>query len=394
MGVNMKKMRRGYESQQRGGDFWNVPEGDSLVYVHPPCREEDEYEPTEGLNYIPVAVHYAVGKNNAMCVCLDSDNNPIIKHPFIKALLKKRGIKLDGNCPVCEAIQAGKMDADDGDRSRVQTRYLWGLTLLKHRGKSSQPWNKVAAKPAVAFVGKTVYDGLMEMFFDNGDITEMGAAILAKINRVGTGPTDTKYKVAADTESLKKPKKLAKRLRDMVLKALKEGGDCDLFRIVSQLIKSPEEVEAAMAGVKVELDEDDDDEDDIEDEEDTTEDDGAEEDEEEDAEDDDDEDDEEDDEDDDDEDDEEDDEDDDEEDDEDDDEDEEDDEDGDDGEEDEEDAEEDDGDDDEEDDDELELDELDKELDRIHKGKKKTPAKEKKKKPAKKSPAKKKSKKK
>jgi len=265
--VDMKKMRRGYESQQRGGEFFNIPEGDTITYIHPPCRgEADEFEPTEGLNYIPVTVHYGIGKKNSMAVCLDNENNPIISHPFIKAFLKKRKISLDGVCPVCNDIEKGKMDADEMDRSRAQTRYLWGHTPIEQRGRPSEDWRKLASKPSPSFFSKTVYDGLMEVFFDNGDITDPVSAVFVKLHREGTGMTDTRYKVTADARTIKKPKKLPKQFRIMLKKAMKEGGDCDLFKIVAHLIRSSSEVKALLAGVSVEegpnLDEMDEEEDD------------------------------------------------------------------------------------------------------------------------------------
>jgi hypothetical protein len=267
MAVNMGKMRKGYESQKRGGDFFTFEQGDTKCFIHPPCREDDTYEPTEGLNYIPVVVHYNVGKNNAMVVCQDPETNPIIEHPFVKAFLKKKKIKLDGECAVCAEIASGEMDDDEADDSRPQTRYMWGITPLEQRSSKTDDWRRLNPKPCVAMVGKTLYDGFMELFFDNGDISDMAAAILGKVNRVGKGPRDTKYKVTADVQSLKKPLKLDSKLAKVIAKALAEGGDCDLFKIIANMVKSPAAVRAALTGVAV--DESDEDDDDVEDTDDT-----------------------------------------------------------------------------------------------------------------------------
>ena len=42
--VKMANMRRNYEMQDRDSDYFKIPNGDSLVYVHPPCRSEDEIQ--------------------------------------------------------------------------------------------------------------------------------------------------------------------------------------------------------------------------------------------------------------------------------------------------------------------------------------------------------------
>lgn len=267
MAVDLDKMRKSYEDQQKGGDFISLDAGETLVYIHPPCRDDDEYEPTTGLNYVPVTIHYGVGKNNAMCVSLDPEANPIIVHPFVKGFLKQRKIKLTGECPVAEALASGEFDDEEADESRPQTRYLWGATVLGHRRSSKEPWPEIneSAKPGVLFVGKTVFDGIMEAFFENGDISDPDNAILLKVKKEGE-KMKTKYTVSADPKCLRKAYKLPKKLRAALAKATAEGGDCDLFRVVANLVKGPAEVRALIDGVKPGTDPDDHDDDDEDDE--------------------------------------------------------------------------------------------------------------------------------
>jgi len=264
MGVDMGKMRKGYQDQQQGGDFLSFDPGETLVLVHPPCREDDEWEPTEGVNYVPVTVHYAVGKGNKMVVSLDPEANPIIEHPFVKRILKKRKIRLTGECPVAKELEKGDWTDDEADESRPQTRYLWGVTPLRFRSSASEEWRKLSGKPSVAFVGKQIYDGIMEAFFDNGDISDLDAAVLVRIVRKGKDRT-TKYEVKGDPETLKKAFKVPTKLRAAIAKAMATEGDCDLFKIVGNLVRSPAEVQAIIAGVKT-SDEPDDDWDDEEEE--------------------------------------------------------------------------------------------------------------------------------
>jgi len=265
--VDMGKMRKGYQDQQRAGEFYNFEKGDTLLYIHPQCRQDDKYEPTDGVNYVPVVVHYDVGKKKAMVVSHDVEINPIVEHPFVKRILKKKKVKLAKECPVKREIEDGGLDDDEADRSRAQTKYLWGATPISHRSDASEPWRKLEPKAAALLTGKTVYDGIMEVFFDNGDITDPKAAILVKVNRQGT-KLKTKYKVAGDPDTLKKPMKLGKALRAILKKTMKEGGDLDLFKIVANMIKGEADIEAILAGVKTseepddDFDDDDDDSDD------------------------------------------------------------------------------------------------------------------------------------
>jgi hypothetical protein len=267
-GVKMDKMRQRYEEQQTGGgEFYSFDVGETLCYVHPPCREDDESEPTDGVPYVPVTVHFSVGKNKNMVVSLDSERNPILDHPFIKRILKKRKVKLtDDPCPVGKELESGSWDDDEADEARPQTKYLWGITPLRYRKKSSFEWSRLAVKPEVVFAGKQIYDGVMEAFFDNGDISDPDAAVLVRIIRKGKDRL-TKYEVKVDPTTLKKPFKVPAKLRAMLAKFMAVDSDGDLFRIVGNMIKGHAEVEAIIQGVKVDDEPDDepDDEDDLDD---------------------------------------------------------------------------------------------------------------------------------
>lgn len=263
MAVDMKRMRGDYNKRQKAGEFWNPEAGDTILYVCPPCRPDDKYEPTEGLNYIPVTLHYQVGKNNAMVPSLDPEANPILEHPYLKPFLKKAKKKLTGQCPLREWLESDEPSEQELEDSRPQTKYLFNVVPLKHRARKGDEWTKLEPSVRPFLAGKQVYDGIMEVFFDEGDITEMDGAVFIKISKTGKG-LKTRYKVSADVATLKKPAKLPPALVKAINEALKEGGDCDLFRMVANMIKGPSDVEALISGVK--LDEADDDDDELDDE--------------------------------------------------------------------------------------------------------------------------------
>ncbi len=249
--VDMNRMRRSYEENQRGGDIWNPPQGLTKLYVHGPCREDDTHELTAGTNYLAIVVHYGLGKDDAMGICLDPERNPIITHPFIQALLKKRKIKLTGKCTVCRAIDSGQLSAEEAEESRPSTRFLFGITPVMQKVSKTASWQKLTPKPQVMLVGTTIYNGIMDIFMENDDITDMNAAVFAIVGREGTGKFGTKYVVKGDPDTIKSPKKLPEAVRKLLIKVMKREGDCDLFRIVANMVKSPEELKTLLAGGKV-----------------------------------------------------------------------------------------------------------------------------------------------
>jgi hypothetical protein len=269
MSVNVDKMKKAAADSKRGGEFLSFEIGDTKAYIHGPCRDDDEFELTAGTNFVPVTVHYQVGKQGNMVICTDPDKNPIINHPFVRALLKKRknAPRLDGTCAVCEEIESGGMESDAADDSRPQTKFIWGATKIQFRRDKGDDWRDEPFKPGVLMAGKSIHDGFLDLFVEGGDITKTDGATLARIEREGKGKNDTKYKVTADSATIKVPLRLDKKVRLALEKAMAEGGDCDLFKVVANMIKSTSEVKALLSGVKVDVDSTDDDEDDVEDDE-------------------------------------------------------------------------------------------------------------------------------
>jgi hypothetical protein len=268
--VDMKKMRKSYNDEQRGGDFWKPPSGDSVVYIHPICREDDPCDDTAGKNFLSVVTHYNINRDGKSCICLDPKENPIINHPFVKKFLKKRKIKLNGVCPVCKAIKSGKLDDDVADSMAPSVRYLWGVTPRKHRSSPSEEWTKAESfKPSIAMFPKSVFNGIMDAFFSNDcDISDPDSAIFLQINKKGER-LKTRYSVVSYPATIRKPVCFSDKLKAVLEKAL--VSDCDLFSVVSNMIKSPGDVSALMSGVALEDDDYDDEEEETETEEEETE---------------------------------------------------------------------------------------------------------------------------
>jgi hypothetical protein len=263
MAVDMKKMRKKRSEQASKGEFWAPPEGDTKLFIHPQSRPDDKWEPTEGLPYITVGVHYGIGKNNLMAVCLDADRNPIVKHPFVKEAMKARTdkkpkIEPKKGCPVCNAIRNEELDDEAAGESRFQERHLWGLSPVAVIGDMDDDWRWLdTAKPKIYLSGQTIHSELLDAFVENqGDITDPDSAVLVNLNRKGTKKFNTKYKAKVDAETARKPWQAPKALKRALAEFLKAGGEGDLFRVVANMIKGTGDLEAALSGVKVDEEDD------------------------------------------------------------------------------------------------------------------------------------------
>jgi hypothetical protein len=253
--VDMGKMKKRRDESQRGADFLTFDEGETKVLIHPCCREEDDHPLTAGTNFIPVGVHYRVGKDGKMVVSLNEDKNPIISHPFIKQVLKERKVKIDYDeaCPVQEELP--NLSDDDQREQRYQVRYMWGMTPIATKRKGEAEWRELTFKPQIWFGGKTIHDGIMDVFVEEGDISNPDSAILVIIKRKGTKQFDTKYTVSVDTKTVRKALTLSKADKRTLREAMADHAD--LFKVVGNMVKGSKEVQALVDGVS--LDESDDD---------------------------------------------------------------------------------------------------------------------------------------
>ena len=274
--VDLKKMSEHRDSLGKdGGEFFSFEEGETLVYVHPPCRDDDEYEPTAGFMFVPIVVHYSVNpEGKGFAVSLNKETNPILEHPFLKPYLKKKKIRLRGRCPIAESLEADDLTEDEAKERRPQTKYLWGFTPFRHRqnDKRSTPWAPLSQEPTVALLGKQIHEGIMDVFEDHDDISDPDNAVLIKIKRQGKGRT-TSYEVVVATKkdvdgigggTPSDPLELDKKAKAKLNRALQD--QCDLFRIAGNMVKPANELEAMLSGVKVSVEDEDDDEDDLDDE--------------------------------------------------------------------------------------------------------------------------------
>lgn len=246
MGVNLDRMRKAKEqadSKQRGGvEFWQVPEGENLIYICPPF-------PGDELPFVETAVHYEVGPESKMAMCLDAERNPVLQDHRIKKLVAGRGKNYDDGCHACKKLDEGVNVA-----KKASSRYFWPIIPLKYRKASTKKWREAddADELRILSCGYTVWSGIMDVFINNGDITEPDKAILVRVVREGKGMT-TKYTVTADADSVRAGGvSMSKAIKALIRNQIAEGESGDLYKIVSNMVRSSDEVEAMVEGVQLE----------------------------------------------------------------------------------------------------------------------------------------------
>jgi hypothetical protein len=242
---DLDAMRKDRESHAKGADFYAINEGDTVAYIAPECR------PGDPLCYLEVIVHYGVG-GKGMHLCLDANKNKILQSPHMEEFIASKGIDVEEGCPTCQAILAGSYKTeDDKKRVRAQSRYLWNIIPIKHRVNASGSWALLGEQIVPLMAGYSIWDGIMEGFAGEGDLTDRERALFIRINRKGKGQNDTKYQVQLDSDSLRKPVKLSPSQCALLDAALVPNGTGDLYKIAAGMMKSHKDVKAMLSGVAV-----------------------------------------------------------------------------------------------------------------------------------------------
>lgn len=261
MAVNIGAMRKDKEARdaaaKRGADWFNIQAGETLLYIAPPCREEDE------LPYVQLVVHYGIGPKNRMLPSLDVGINKILTDPRVVAIMEARdGFEVpnkDTTCPISQEWERLDAAGDESARDDIKrnNRFLFNAIPWRFRKSKTDDWEELPRDKVMPMMcGKTVWDGIIEVFFEEGDITDPTKAILVRVQKTGTGMS-TRYKVAADSGSIRDPIRLNKAQKAACREALAEGGAGDFYKMIGEMVVDAPGVERMLAGVEEEAAEED-----------------------------------------------------------------------------------------------------------------------------------------
>lgn len=219
--------------KNQGGDgagFFKVEEGEVTLFLCPPARNAK-------LPYYPAAVHYT---GDAGIVCANDERNPILKDKIFKRAMKDSDKAVPDNCPLCE----------DG---KPNVKFMMIVVPLQKKGPRDSDWSnfdEFECRPYLA--PRQVWNGIADMLMDIGpDVCDPTNAVLIKIKREGKTKTSTKYTVMPHVGTLKKQKALPKKIQKMIAEMLEEDAPADPYKILVNMFKNSDELEAAAEGMEV-----------------------------------------------------------------------------------------------------------------------------------------------
>lgn len=256
MTLNVGKMKKYRQEKSGAGNSWVPDEGDTILYLAPPQTGMDEDELTEGFNFLDVGVHYGLGPTGKQVAgCLNMAKNHILKHPALKTALEEAGVDISGGCPVCEALDGTRdepglwqTDKDYAMDIRFQSRYIWKIIAIGHRKDSGGDYRAAQPDKMMPYeCGKTVWEGMLAIIEDHGDITDPTGAKLIKLTRKGKDIT-TKYNLSLDKDFTPTKPQFA-----LIKKSQDWEHESNLFGYAANnLFTDRTSVEALLAGVVTE----------------------------------------------------------------------------------------------------------------------------------------------
>lgn len=243
MPINVDKVNEERARRNSGGELWDAPEGDTNCLIIAPPRATDE------LPFIETRMHYGLGpKSKRSCMCIEPAVNPLMLNKEFREVLELMKKDLGGGCVVCERDDKGLwVTRDPEQNTKPGSRWMWLLSPISSRTDpraAFKPWPAHEVKGF--FVGYKVWDAMSDLFGQAGDITDMNAAVLARISRVGK-KLSTNWTIGCDVETTRKPFVVPKDLRAIIAEVVTPMGACDPLKLIANFAINREEQEKIFA---------------------------------------------------------------------------------------------------------------------------------------------------
>jgi len=235
-------------------EWFNLKEpGIYGVYVLPLPGTRTDGE----LPYIPLAVHYRVGAENKMHLCLDAHNSGLWNKNVLAAIKRKNDrVRAEhpdwvshpnpkDGCPTCEMLAdpANGLSTSDMKDMRRQEKALFFVVPIwfdAADGGARKTYPGTAVQPF--FASTKMADEIIDAVASAGiDIFDPEKAVLVQLKRVGRTWKDTRYSATLDVATATKPMKIHKSVRAYI-GGMTPGGDHDPSDLVAGLTRDAKRV--------------------------------------------------------------------------------------------------------------------------------------------------------
>ena len=237
---------KGRMKTDRKGFGYKFQVGTSLVAL---CQAQPETSMADA-PYVEIDVHFGVGLEGKMTVCLNPDQE-ILRWPEMKAYLKERKVDIAGGCPVCDRNDPEHPKYDPETVSPPGPRFVVGVIPFGEivKGRRQMLPDAEQIPQATGTLAPSLWDALMTVFEKAPQISDPDKTSLIEVTNNGKVEGSTPYYSAAiDIPTISVPFRLSKPQRFALRKAFEPKGELDLIWNIARQIKSRKDIESILGG--------------------------------------------------------------------------------------------------------------------------------------------------
>jgi hypothetical protein len=216
-------------------EIMNLDEGEHTVFIAPPVHASNPFP------FLSWKTHFGLGNDGKSVI---TNLSGLIENPVVKDILGDRWES------VREAQQIlGSHLASRSSERDIQGKPRYYFLVIPQSFKSPTAKSAQNLPPQFAFLagGKSVFNGIKDIFMDEGNIADPTKGIFVKIKRSGSG-LNTEYRVTVDSASLRSPVDLTKNeaIEGMFKASFRPDGPASLYTLATRFAKDVSQMNEAL----------------------------------------------------------------------------------------------------------------------------------------------------
>lgn len=216
-------------------EIMNLDEGEHTLFIAPPVHSSNPFP------FLSWKTHFGLGSDGKSVI---TNLSGLIDNPVVKEILGDRFESVRE----AQGILASHLASRSSERD-IQGKPRYYFLVIPQSFKSPTAKKAQDLPPQFAFLagGKSVFNGIKDIFMDEGNIADPTKGIFVKIKRSGSG-LNTEYRVTVDSASLRSPVNLIEndQIAEMFKLAFKHDGQASLYTLATRFAKDVSQMNEAL----------------------------------------------------------------------------------------------------------------------------------------------------
>lgn len=216
-------------------EIMNLDEGEHTVFIAPPVHSSNPFP------FLSWKTHFGLGNDGKSVI---TNLSGLIDNPVVKDILGDRWESVREAQEILGSHLASRSSERD-----IQGKPRYYFLVIPQSFKSPTAKKAQDLPPQFAFLagGKSVFNGIKDIFMDEGNIADPKKGIFVKIKRSGSG-LNTEYRVTVDSASLRSPVDLVSNeaIEAMFKASFRPDGPASLYTLATRFAKDVSQMNEAL----------------------------------------------------------------------------------------------------------------------------------------------------